>query len=136
MAQALDVEHCRGITPSGHYCPIPSGDHMQGVVTKDGVVHWLERRVEFSGIVRFLRLVAQSRHPDINDEIPWRRVYRLCKTATEMSPTIHTRIPARYFRKDRAFVKASVASLTNDVPMRKEAFDWARREGGQTWASR
>ena len=132
LAEMLHVEHCRGMRRDGTYCHAQVS-HASGEVTDDGVIHWADRRMEWPGLVRFLKLVAISRDPTLAKEVPWRRVYRLNMALKEVEQEAHTRIPARYLRADRAFVKASVASLSNDVPLRKEAFDWSRREAGKTW---
>jgi len=132
LAKTLDVEWCRGIRSDGTYCHANS-NHSMGDVTDGGVVHWADRRMEWPGLVRFLKLVVISRDPTLAKEVPWRRIYRLNMALKEVEREAHTRVPARYLRADRAFVRASVASLSNDVPMRREAFDWSRREAGKTW---
>jgi hypothetical protein len=128
----LDAEHCRGMRRDGTYCH-EMVDHRVGDVTPDGVIHWTDRPMRWPGLVRFLKMVAISRDPTLAKEVPWRRVYRLNMALKGIEKEAHTRIPARHLRADRVFVRASVAPLSNDVPMRKEAFDWSRREAGKTW---
>jgi len=132
LAQMLDVEHCRGIREDGTYCTAYAG-HATGDVTKDGVVHWADRRMEIGGLVRFLRLVAISRDPSLLALEPWQRTYRMNMILKEVQREAHTRIPARYLRADRAFVRASLANVPVGAPMRQEAYDWSRREAGRSW---
>jgi hypothetical protein len=132
LADRLGVEHCRGMRRDGTYC-YQSADHRVGDVTPDGVIHWADRRMEWPGLVRFLKLVAISRNPKTVTFKPWQRVYLLNMHLKGVQQEASTRIPTKYLRADRAFVRASVASLSNDVPLRKKAFDWSRREAGSTW---
>lgn len=132
LAEMLGVEHCRGLRKDGTYCH-DSGYHLAGDVTPDGTIHWTDRVMAWSGLVRFLKLVAISRDPSLQAMAPWLRVYSLNMALKGIQREAHTRIPARYLRADRAFVRASVAGLPPDTPMRKQAFDWSRREAGKTW---
>lgn len=127
MAQALGLRLCHGILPTGHYCGL--NHHLNGQVSYDPpTVHFSDRPVTKADTQAFLRLVAQALDPSINDEtVPWRRVYRICRLARETGESIGVRLPARSWSADRAFVLAGVAGLPNSVPLRKQAFDWARR---------
>lgn len=136
LADLLEVEHCRGMSRSGFYCS-EDADHQVGAVSPDGVIHWADRRMHWEGLVRFLKLVAISRDPTLAKEVPWRRVYRINMALKGIAREAHTHIPARYLRVDRLYVRASVASLGNDVPLRREAYNWSRREAGRSarpWA--
>jgi hypothetical protein len=128
MAERLGVGYCRGILPTGHYCR--AGEHGLNGFTLDGVVHLAEPpRVDRWDAFVFLRLAAQALDPTINADIPWRRVYRLYRGVQAAAGQFHMSYPPRYWRADKAFVLAGVAGLSNDVPLRKQAFNWARRTG-------
>lgn len=128
MALTLGLEYCRGITPWGQYCH--AGNHrLQGFVTP-GVVHLAEpSTVDRRDALVFLRLAAQVLDPTINDDIPWRRTYRLYRGVQDAALRFHMSYPPRHWLADKAFVLAGVAGLPNSVPMRKQAYDWARRTG-------
>lgn len=130
LAERLDIEYCRGIR-DGFYCH-ENVDHHIGTVGPDGVIHWADRRMRWPGLVRFMKLVVISRDPTLATEVPWRRVYRIAMGLKEVERQANARIPARFLRADRLFVRASVASLGNDVPLRRKAFEWSRREGGRS----
>jgi hypothetical protein len=90
--------------------------------------HFPERPVTKADTLTFLKVAAIELDPTINDEpVAWRRTYRLCRLARESGERIDIRLPARLWSADRAFVLAGVAGLPNSVPLRKQAFDWARR---------
>lgn len=129
MAKALDILRCRGITSSGHYCM--GFDHSTGEAER-GRIHWADRRSSWPGVVRFLKLAAVARDPSLNEDQPWRRVYRIDMALVDMSKEVHVRVPARYLVMDRAFVRASVATIPNSEPLRRRAFHWSRRTGGKT----
>lgn len=124
MARALGVEFCFGMERSGSYCH--AGDHRLGFATP-GRVHLFDQPPRWGDLHRFLKLVANALDPTIDEAEPWARVYRQNLSARALGHRIHIRVPARYLRFDRAFVKASVAGLPNETPLRKEAYDWARR---------
>ena len=127
LADRLEVEHCRGLRRDGTYCQ-EFADHRAGDVTPDGVVHWADRRMEWPGLVRFLKLVVISRNPKTVTFKPWVRVYLLNMHLKEVSKDAKVHIPFQYLEADRAFVRASVTTLSNDVPMRREAFKWSTRK--------
>ena len=128
MAERLGIGYCRGMLPSGHYCR--AGDHhLNGFVT-DGTVHLAEpSTVDRRDALVFLRLAAQVLDPTINDDIPWRRTYRLYRGVQDAALRFHMSYPPRHWAADKAFVLAGVAGLSNEVPMRKQAYDWSRRTG-------
>ena len=130
IAEMVGAEYCRGIR-DGFYCT-EQADHQVGAVSPDGIIHWADRRMSWPGLVHFLKLVAISRDPSIASDVPWRRVYRINMGLKQAARDAHTHIPARFIRPDRLFVRASVASLGNDVPMRREAYEWSRREAGRS----
>ena len=101
-------------------------DHQVGAA-EPGRIHYAGRRGSWPDTHRVLKLCALATDPSINEDIPWRRVYRLNIAARAAGRVAGVRVPARVLAFDRAFVKAGVASLANDVPLRKEAYDWARR---------
>jgi hypothetical protein len=125
MAATLGITYCRGITPTGHYCNLR---HDLNGSTDGETIHFTDRPVTKVDTLAFLKLVAKVRDPDLEQEsVPWRRVYRLDRLVRVAGAELGIRLPRRLFRADRAFVLAGVAGLGNDVPMRKQAFDWARR---------
>jgi hypothetical protein len=90
--------------------------------------HFTTRPITRTDTLAFLKVAAVELDPSIDDEIvPWRRTYRICRLARESGEKLGIRLPASYWSVDRAFVLAGVAGLPNEVPLRKQAFDWARR---------
>jgi len=129
MAAALNVTRCRGRTPSGHYCD--QQHDKEGSITNypgpDGpVIHFSERPYERANTLAFLKLIARAQEPSIDMDVPWRRVYRINMKVRFLARFLHIVNPASPARADKAFVRAGVASLTNDTPLRKQAYDWAR----------
>jgi hypothetical protein len=131
MARELDIRWCPG-TVIGYPCPMEH--RLNGSVTHDrgpdapGTVHWREASSNPADQLAFLKLAAMALDPTLADEAtPWRRVYRLCMLARATGARLHIKVPARLWAGDKAFVLAGVAGLPNDVPQRKQAFDWARR---------
>lgn len=126
MAAALGVTRCRGRTATGHYC---TEEHeKEGSVTyQDSTIHFSDRPKRRVNTHAFLRLVARVQEPSIDKDVPWRRVYRLNMAERRLASFLSIPNPNHPASADRAFVLASVAGLKNDVPMRKKAFDWARR---------
>ena len=127
MAEVLNVTLCRGRKPTGHYCG--EQHDKEGSVTPDGVVHFGRsgQALYRNHTLAFLRLVARSQEPDIDTDVPWRRVYRMNMKVRLLASFLHIKNPAHPAHGDRAFVLASVAGIPNSEPLRKEAFDWARR---------
>lgn len=124
MAAALGVTLCRGRLATGHYC---GQEHKGPGSVTDNTVHFRRERVSSVSTYAFLRLVARAKDPSIDQDVPWRRVYRLNMAARQHARIAGVRIPVRTTMADRAFVLASVATVSNDVPMRRQAYDWARR---------
>jgi len=134
MAAALNVTLCRGRTPSGHYCQ--EQHDKEGSITnhpspKGAVIHFSDRphhpKSANANTLAFLKLVARVQEPSIDMDEPWRRVYRLNQKVRFLARFLKIPNPATPAHADKAFVLASVASLNNDVPMRKQAYNWARR---------
>jgi hypothetical protein len=123
MADVLGLDYCRGRTVVGNLCAL--GDHREGF-TEPGVVHFIDRYTR-SDVHTFLNLAAIAAVPDLVEDAPWRRVFRRGRLAREFAVQFGIRSPARLWSADKAFVLAGVAGLSNEVPWRKEAFDWARR---------
>ena len=124
MAAALGVTRCRGRTSTGHYCT--HVHDRQGSITDD-TVHFSERRVKRPDTLALLKLVARIQDPSLDHDVPWRRVYRMNLKVRSYASFLGIPDPAYPSHGDRAFVLASVASIPNSEPMRKQAFDWARR---------
>ncbi|MEY2668628.1 MAG: hypothetical protein RJA59_1266 [Pseudomonadota bacterium] len=118
MARDLGLDYC-------DRCRI--FDHQSGEA-QVGIVHLNDARFSWPGAKRFLRLCAIALDPTLREEEPfWLYLYRLNIAARDVGVRVHLKVPRRYFRLDRMFVLAGVAGLSNEVPMRKQAFDWARR---------
>lgn len=125
MARELGLAYCRGILPTGHYCP---RSHRLNGEAAGGTIHFADRQVTKTNTLAFLKLAAMIVDPALADEpVPWRRVYLLNRLVRELGARLRLRIPTRLTKADKAFVLASIAGLSNEVPMRKQAFDWARR---------
>ncbi len=125
MAQALGLAYCGGILPTGHYCH--AGEHALNGSVADDTIHFTDRQVTKSNTLAFLKLAALAMDPEINDDVPWRRVYRIDKGVLNLCRFLGIGLPAHLWRGDKRFVLSSIGGLTNEVPMRKQAFDWARR---------
>ncbi len=127
LIRELGLTPCHGITPSGHYCH--TSNHHIGDATP-GVVHIVDRPLKgWPDKKRFLLLCAQAFDPTLgsSDEPVWHRVYRANMAARETGARLHIRVPAPYLRFDRRVVRDGVDGISNDVPLRQAAFDWARR---------
>jgi hypothetical protein len=124
MAAALGVPFCGGILRTGRYCHL---EHRHQGAVADGTVHLSARPITRADTTNFLKLAARALDPSLDeDEYLWRRVYRRARAANALGRTLHF-TPGRAWRNEKAFVLASVAGLSNDIPLRKQAFDWARR---------
>jgi len=123
ITRELEVPYCHGIR-KGFRC---HEDHDLNGSVVDGVIHVRDRTVTRQNIASVLKLVARARDPTLADDVPWRRVYRISVVVRALAAQLHYRIPRESFAADRSFVLASVAGLPNNVPLRKQAFDWARR---------
>ena len=125
MTAELGLSFCAGITRGGRYCPL---EHQRWGEAEPGIVHMSDVRVTKAGLARFLGLAAIALDPSINDEVPWRRVYRRNVASRDLARRLHVRMPGReHYDFDRSFVLASVAAIPNSERLRKQAFDWARR---------
>lgn len=122
LAREAGIDYCRGITPTGHMCH--REHHLNGEAV-DGTIHLEDRRANRVNSHAFLRLAAIALDPTLKEDVPWRRVYRLDQSMRQIARAID--VPYKSSQMDRAFVLAGVAGLSNDVPLRKQAFDWARR---------
>lgn len=124
IGEALAVEHCRGTLPSGH-CPQA---HADGGSATLGVVHMYgPGYLTNVHRLRFLYLAAIALNPDLEFDEPWRRVYRIAMFQRAWALTLRIRMPRGHQSHMKAFVLAGVAGLSNSVPLRKQAYDWARR---------
>jgi hypothetical protein len=131
MAEVLGVSHCGGITAQGSYCRL--GDHHLAGFTTEGTVHLHEpTRVDRRDALAFFKLAAGVLDPTLNDDVPWRRVYRRYVAVQNAAARFHMRYEPRHWKADKAFVLAGTAGLSNEVPLRKQAYDWARRTGRST----
>lgn len=125
LAIALGLTYCAGITKQGFYCGL---DHQVGEA-EDGIVHLADQeRLTEAKLGRFLWLAAEARDPTLREDPPWRRTYRVALAVRKLAAEAHIRPPGRSFWAwHRAFVLASITSIPNREPLRRAAFDWARR---------
>lgn len=124
LAKEAGLDYCWGMLKTGGRCP--REHRLNGEVTLDGVIHLADKPANRTNTHAFLRLAAISIDPTVQDETaPWRRVYRLDVLMRGIAR--HLKVPYKSSSMDRAFVLAGVAGLSDDVWLRKQAFDWARR---------
>jgi len=144
LIRELGLTPCHGIMPTGHYCGLGLYEHERGEWTftgsgltiihiKDGPIdvgyaHWADMK-------QFLLLCARAIDYTLGpsydgpsyDEPVWRKVYRGNVAARIVGRRLHIRVPATYYAFDKLLVLSGTAGLSNDVLLRKQAFDWARR---------
>ena len=124
IATELGVPYCGGIN-KGFRC---HEQHDLNGSLANGTIHLTDRNgYRDSTTASLLSMAARIRDPSLDDDLPWRRVYRVSIAARVLAAEIHVRLPRGIWDFNRAFVKAGVAGLSNDVPLRKQAFNWARR---------
>lgn len=129
MLRELGLTPCHGILPTGHYCGISSAMHITGTTT-GRIVHCTDDEVDsWPDIKAFTRFAARALDPSLNDMAQpfWRRLYRENMAAREVGHRLHIRVPRRYLVMERLTVLAGVSGLPNNIPLRKQAYDWARR---------
>lgn len=118
MARDLGLDYCSRCRPF---------DHQTGEA-QVGIIHLDDARFSWPRAKQFLRLCALALDPTLREVEPfWLYLYRLNIAARDTGLRVHLKVPRRYFKLDRMTVLAGVAGLSNDVPMRKQAYDWARR---------
>lgn len=123
IAHTLNIPYCGGIY-KGFRC---YEEHkLNGSVT-NGIMHLEDRLVNRYTIASVLKLAARAQDPTLADDVPWRRVYRTSVAVQALAATARVRYSRESFKADRAFVLANVAGMPNEVPLRRQAFDWARR---------
>jgi hypothetical protein len=131
LIRDLGLTPCHGIGPTGHYCGLTRDQHIMGGVDRSDttVIHWLDVPLgKWPDVKRFLVVCARALDPTLMDNDPvWRQVYRGNVAARAVGRRLGIRVPARYLKFDRMVVLSGVAGLSNDVPFRKQAFDWSRR---------
>lgn len=121
MAAQLGLGYCS-------HCG-PSYDHVMGEVDQAArTIHYTNGRFTWPRTKRFLLLAVRILDDPATDEPSfWLHVYRRSRSARNLAQQLGLRVPRRYWDMDRAMVRAGVAGLSNEVPYRKEAYDWARR---------
>ena len=125
IAETLGIEWCPGVV-NGSFCPKAHGSTIGDI--SPGTVHFGDRRPTLQTTVTFLTLAARVLDPSIDMEYAmWRRAYRLAIARRELARRCHIRLPRKVFDFERAYVLAGTAGMSNDVPLRKQAYDWARR---------
>jgi len=109
-------------------CHLTTLVHANGRVTGQ-TIHFPGRSINRVDNKRFLKLATIALDPTLADpnETLWRNIYRTSVAMRGVARTLHIRIPRSDMSLSRAVVLAGVAGLTNDVPLRKQAYDWARR---------
>lgn len=125
MAQGLGIKLCTGMLPTGRKCHF---NHLVGSV-HEGTLHFYSRVMGKADTLAFLRAASSLLDPSLRDDPPWLRVYRQNMAFRAMSKKLGIRPPDP--ATDKKFVLASVVDMSNEVPMRRQAFDWARRHGGR-----
>jgi len=128
MAATLGITWCPGMEPNGSYCPKAHGSSVGDI--SPGTVHLRDRQPgpSLQTTVTFLTLAARVLDPSLDMEYAmWRRTYRLVLAQRDLARRVHVRLPRRVFDFERAYVLAGTVGISNDVPLRKQAFDWARR---------
>jgi hypothetical protein len=126
LIRELGLTPCHGIGPTGHYCSL---DHNTGA-SDPGMVHIVDGPLgRWTDIKRFLLLCARALDltRGVENEPDWLRVYRDNIAIRTVGKVLHIRVPSRYHRFDKTVVMAGVGGLSNDMPFRKQAYDWARR---------
>ena len=125
MARTLGIDWCDGRSSDCHMRHVLEGSVSHLTAT---TIHITDRTPSKSNTLAFLKLVARAEDPGLDvDPAPWRRVYLINVRVRSLARMLHIGNPAHPARMDRAFVLASVAGISNEVPMRKKAYDWARR---------
>lgn len=124
VVRTLGLQYCGGVNSRGFMCQ--DFDHRIGEA-EPGVVHFLDGRWSWPRMYKLLKLTALARHPDINREPSWRRVWRMSTTAASMGQEARMRVPSKYSAFDRKFVLASVVNVPTGAPDREKAFNWARK---------
>lgn len=123
MARRLGYDYCRGILPSGHYCPL---DHDKGTVTNDGVtgtVHWSERPRTPPKIRHFLLLLATERVTGLSG---WRQSWGRIIWVNDAMRLLHIRLPRSTWAHEAATLYAQ-ATAADPSKSRDEALVWARQ---------
>lgn len=128
LTRELGLTPCHGTLPTSHYCGLTRDEHVRGRVT-GRIVHFPNDAPNWARTKVFLSLCAAALDPTLNDpsEPHWRKVYRLNIASREVGRRLHIRVPRRFLRFDGLVVLAGVTGLPDDIPLRKQAFDWARR---------
>lgn len=132
LIRELGLTPCHGILPTGHYCDFGSIEHLTGKVEGE-IIHFRDDPVpngpvgNWRQMKEFLILCARARDPSLDEKTYWRRIYRTAMAARDVGNRVRVRVPRRFFKMDRLTVLAGVAGLTSEEPLRKQAFDWARR---------
>jgi len=109
-------------------CDLGAGAHAIGRVTGT-TIHFPNMTVSRASNKRYLKLAAMALDPTLTDprEPLWRHIYRTSIAMRGVARALHILIPRSDMALSRAVVLAGVAGQTNEVPLRKQAYDWARR---------
>jgi hypothetical protein len=109
-------------------CDLGIAIHAGGRTTGT-TIHFLDKNINRIDNKRYLKLAAMALDPTLTDprEPLWRHIYRTSIAMRGVARTLHILNPRSDMALSRAVVLAGVAGLTNEVPLRKQAYDWARR---------
>lgn len=93
-----------------------------------GLIHWEGGRVTTAGLYRFLLTAAVALDEKLVEVQPeWRRIYLLHQAASRLARQLRVRVPFEQSLLERRRVKALLVGVPSHIPLRKEAFQWARR---------
>jgi hypothetical protein len=127
LIRELGLTPCHGIGPTGHYCNL---DHNAGA-SDPGMVHIVDGPLgRWTDIKRFLLLCARAKDSTLwasYDEPVWLKVYRGHVAARAVGKRLHIRVPTAYYVFDKLLVLSGTTGLSDDIPLRKQAFNWSRR---------
>lgn len=109
-------------------CDLGIAIHAKGRTTGT-TIHFLDKNINRADNKRFLKLATMALDPTLTDrrEPLWRHIYRTSIAMRDVARALHILIPRSDMALSRAVVLAGVAGLTNDVPLREQAYNWARR---------
>ena len=120
MARRLGYTYCRGVLPSGHYCP---EDHKNGTV-EVSVIHWHERPRTPPKIRRFLLLVASREVTDY--PVGWQRSWATIVWINLAMRELRIRLPKSTWAHEAATLYAQ-ATAAEPSGVRDDALVWARQ---------
>lgn len=101
-------------------------DHRRGYTTSDGVIHWLDRKVNRLGLRRFLMMAAAIKYSHNRGQPRWQQVYEQNEYAYHRAlAEYHIRLPRRYSLTDRARVRYWMGQEKGALTEHAYAARWA-----------